>query len=231
MFETTLISKQQLTDTIWEFTFSKPLGYDYLAGQATKLLIPNVNDERGDARWLSFASSPNENYLQFITRITDTSSVYKHTLRSLPVETEVYIDQPMGSFAFPLQPRYPIICIASGVGIAPFRSLLLSNSKSNKPHDTKLVIRTRPNTPVPYKTELQHVSQATYIDDTDSLSSQKLMHTVLSYQQSTPHLHYIAGTQNFVDRIQSALQKNNVPDYHIITDPYHGYEKNDSQLL
>lgn len=224
MYETTLTSKQQLTNTIWEFQFSKPPGYDYLAGQATKLSLLGVHDNRGVARWLSFASSPKENTLRFITRISDNSSPYKQALRDYSSDQNAYLETAMGSFAFPIKSTHPIICIASGVGIAPFRSLLIDNASARTPHKVKMALRSGLHEDMPYENELSRLSEHILKEPNSSIFFDTLLLSLIRQHSITPHKYYVAGTQAFVDRVTAALYKGNVAERMIITDPYHGYE-------
>lgn len=224
MYETTLTSRRQLTDTIWEFNFAKPKKYDYLAGQATKLSLLGVKDDRGVARWLSFASSPHEEMLTFITRISDSSSPYKRRLRDYSLNQNAYIEDAMGSFAFPAKPKYPIMCIASGVGIAPFRSLLIDNASAPAPHEITMVLRSKSHEAAPYENEISKLASRILKDSSSSHFFDRLLPKLTNEQSTTPHKYYIAGTQAFVDRTTAILSDGDVPERMIITDPYHGYQ-------
>lgn len=229
MHKTIFLSKRQLTETIWEFCFSKPPGYEYLAGQATKLALPGVEDPLGTSRWLSFASAPEEAEIKFITRINSRSSQYKHALLEYKDGSGALLDSPLGAFMLPIRTTVPIVGVASGVGIAPFRSLLVSSSLHNKRYTCKLLLRAQHETDVPYVSELENLSESIQIaaKDTPSFTVDDILPTAIEYYSKTPHVYYVAGTQAFVDRIRDGLYESGIPEHRVVTDPYHGYEEDD----
>jgi ferredoxin-NADP reductase len=65
------------------------------------------------------------------TRMRDTA--FKQTLRTMPIGTEVKIDGPFGELTLHDDPRIPAVLLAGGIGITPFRSIVLQaiSEKSN----------------------------------------------------------------------------------------------------
>lgn len=127
-YKVNILSSTFLDERTLVLATTKPGGYDYQAGQYTKLTIQHSNpDSRGDTRDFSFASNPKENQLLFISRIPDIHSTYKEAMRKLQIGDVIFVDIPKGQFLLPPDASLPMVWIAAGVGIAPFRSFVLSS--------------------------------------------------------------------------------------------------------
>src|ERR671931_1327328 len=75
---------------------------DFQAGQYfwVTLLDPPYDDERGNRRHITVATSPTERgVLGLATRLRD--SAFKRSLDELPVGTAVDVEQPKGEFVLP----------------------------------------------------------------------------------------------------------------------------------
>src|SRR3954447_22526887 len=86
---------------------------DFTAGQYfwATLLDPPYDDEKGARRHISVVTSPNERgVLGLCTLLPD--SAFKRSLPELPVETEVDVEHPKGSFVLPSDTDRPFVFIA-----------------------------------------------------------------------------------------------------------------------
>lgn len=89
MQNTKLLEKKEVANGTMKFTFAKPEGYEYKAGQhcTLKLINPQTTDSEGDDRTFSFVSAPYEENLMFTTRMRNTA--FKNNLKSYPEGTEI----------------------------------------------------------------------------------------------------------------------------------------------
>jgi ferredoxin-NADP reductase/Na+-translocating ferredoxin:NAD+ oxidoreductase RnfD subunit len=119
----TLISKQEIAPLVYEFTFNKPAGMKYKAGQYLEWMLPHgKTDSRGIRRYFSIASAPSESVLRLALKIPEKSSAYKKALLELPVGGEIIASQLSGDFVMPKNPEIKIGWIAGGIGVTPFIS-------------------------------------------------------------------------------------------------------------
>ena len=132
--EIKFISKANIVGDIWEFRFSKPSAFLYQAGDYVDFTVPNVA-----ARMLSMSSNPRESELIFTMRIVKNSSAFKQALSTLKPDNVCLISPAIGNFNLPIIPK-PILFIAIGIGITPYRSLLLEESL---PEDSRLIYTAR----------------------------------------------------------------------------------------
>lgn len=99
---------------------TKPDDMTWKAGSYAKFELPDIKDSKQNSRFLTIASSPNENEILILTH--NSGSLYKKTLTSLPAGSPVEISW-LASLSV-ADGNQPIICFASDVGISAVRSIV-----------------------------------------------------------------------------------------------------------
>lgn len=124
-YQLTLKRKQQVAAGTLAFYFDKPEGFIFKAGQCIKLILndPPQTDAKGNGRYLSLASTPDDGELMVATRIR--ASAFKQVLSGLEPGAEVTIKGPYGDFTLPTHTSRRLVFITGGIGITPVRSILL----------------------------------------------------------------------------------------------------------
>jgi ferredoxin-NADP reductase len=92
------------------------------------LLSPGQTDLEGNTRALSIASAPHERNLIVAMRLRTT--VFKRTLNSLPLGSELLLQGPFGRMTLAHNSTRPAVLLTGGIGITPFRSLVWSEAES-----------------------------------------------------------------------------------------------------
>ncbi len=120
-----LIDRRLVADGTMAFTFEKPTGFTFTAGQFVELTLPQPTEEdpAGHTRALSLASAPEESTLMVATRLRDTP--FKRALQRMPFGTTLSMEGPYGSLTLPADPQRPVVMLAGGIGITPFRSMIV----------------------------------------------------------------------------------------------------------
>jgi ferredoxin-NADP reductase len=123
-FESALVGRELVADRTMAFTFAKPAGWDYRAGQFVDitLLDPPETDAEGDTRGFSISSAPSEGVIRITTRLRDTA--FKRVLQTMALGTTVKIEGPFGDLRLHHAHR-PAVVLTGGIGITPFRSILV----------------------------------------------------------------------------------------------------------
>lgn len=155
---TKLIRKEELAVSTVSFYFEKPLGFLYQAGQYCdwKLkTVPKSLVETG-VRSFSLASSPHEPYLMITTRIR--RSAFKNTLNGMKIGQEIEIEGPKGNFVLHSNSAVPAIFLAGGIGITPFRSIVLDAVHRQLPHQIILFYSNRRVEDTPFLNELASIN-------------------------------------------------------------------------
>ncbi|MFZ0413518.1 MAG: FAD-dependent oxidoreductase [Candidatus Acidiferrales bacterium] len=126
--------RKEIANGTMAFLLEKPEGFDFKPGQAmeVKLNNPPETDAEGNARAFSIASAPFEKHVMFATRMRDTAM--KRSLKAIPIGTEFEVDGPWGDLKLHTRTERPAVLIAGGIGITPFRSMVLDATIRKSPH-------------------------------------------------------------------------------------------------
>lgn len=118
-----LVDKKVIANNTIAFTFEKPAGFTFVAGQygGFTLINPVEKDEKGATRRFSLLSAPDDAQLMIATRIQ--SSAFKRNLQNLAVGESIKFAGPTGNFVLH-EDGTPAVLIAGGIGIAPFYSII-----------------------------------------------------------------------------------------------------------
>lgn len=108
---------------------AKPTNMTWKAGSYAKITLPSTasggkkNDYTGDqtSRWLSIASSPEDNEIVIVTH--NSGSTYKKALTSLPAGSKVEMSWLDSSLSV-TDSSEPLVCFASDVGISAMRPIV-----------------------------------------------------------------------------------------------------------
>ncbi len=152
-YDTTVSVSEILTPRVKRIRFQLPAGasLNFKAGQFIQLTIPNPEKPRRTS--YSIASPPHE-HTSFELCVTHVeggvSSTYLHALK---VGDHVHAMGPLGKFTLPDPlPRDPVF-IATGSGIAPFRSMIFDLLEKKDPHSIHLVFGNRFENDIIYRAE------------------------------------------------------------------------------
>lgn len=134
VYITKLVKKEEVAKDTMAFYFEKPAGLAFRAGNSLDwtLINPPDTDQEGDTRAYSIASAPFEDFLMFATRMRDTA--FKRVINNMPMGSQIKIEGPFGSFFLHNNTQNPAVCLAGGIGITPFRSIILQATHDKLTH-------------------------------------------------------------------------------------------------
>ena len=94
------VKKQQEQDTVWSFFFAPTQKFSWQPGQYLYCTLPHQNtDNRGNSRYFTIASAPQENIVRFTTRyFGEQISSFKRALFNLTPDSLLQVYPPDGSF-------------------------------------------------------------------------------------------------------------------------------------
>ncbi len=136
------------TPTVLRVHVERPLGFQFRAGQHALLRL--TTNQGPDLRPLSLASPPDKDTLEFATR--QGPSAFKQALAALRPGDTVKVSRPMGGFRY--DHARPAVLIAGGMGITPFRSVLLQREARASTKPVRLLFSNRNADDIPYRKEL-----------------------------------------------------------------------------
>jgi ferredoxin-NADP reductase len=233
-----LRGRQEVADGTMAFRFDKPQGWVFTAGQFLDMTLiePADTDAEGNIRSFSIASAPHEDTLMITTRMRDTA--FKRTLKTMPIGTAVQIDGPSGELTLRNDPARPAVFLAGGIGITPFRSMLVEAAFQMLPHRLFLFYSNRRPEDSAFLEELQALQaknpRYTLIASmTDMAKSHRpwtgetglIDQAMLSrYVAGTASpVYYIAGPPEMVKGLHAMLTKQSVNDVDIHAEEFSGY--------
>jgi ferredoxin-NADP reductase len=151
-----LIDKKQLTHDVVELYFESTPHFDFLPGQFVSIMIPGAGPGGRDLRRAySIASEPEKTVFELCVKIVEGGPGTSF-LNGLKIGDELKGIAPYGDFTYKIRPGRAAIMIATGTGIAPFRSMVFSKIfKDNLPTDTQIIFGARDITDLLYTEELE----------------------------------------------------------------------------
>jgi ferredoxin-NADP reductase len=128
-YTTKLNERRDVAEGTMAFHLEKPPGFQFKAGQYMNvtLIDPPETDAEGNTRSFSIASAPFETDLVVTTRMRDTA--FKRVFRTITLKSEIRISGPFGSFTLHTDASRPAVFLVGGIGITPFRSMILQAAK------------------------------------------------------------------------------------------------------
>lgn len=159
VFEAPLVSRELVADRTMSFRWAKPADWTYRAGQFIDITLhdPPETDAEGNTRGFSVSSAPSEEIIQITTRLRDTA--FKRVLQRVPLGTSMKLEGPFGDFRLHHAQR-PAVLLAGGVGITPFRSILVEQMHGGSlPYRVVLIHANRRPTDAAFAGELRQLAE------------------------------------------------------------------------
>jgi ferredoxin-NADP reductase len=159
-YETTITKIEMLTPRVKGFRFQLPPGKEihFHAGQFVQVFIPTPEKVRRTS--YSIASPPQEtNHVDLCVTLV-REGVSSPFLHHLVEGNKLQVMGPLGKFTLPDSLPRDIVFIATGSGIAPFRSMILDLFAKNTPRNIYLVFGNRYEHDIIYRKEWEALAQS-----------------------------------------------------------------------
>lgn len=232
-----LATKTQVSSDSVIFTFNKPENFKFIPGQYMEWTLPHKKaDSRGNRRYFSISSSPTEKDIEMLVKFYNPSSSYKTTLYNMQNNDEIIASSLAGDFVLPKNLSKPLVFIAGGVGIAPFRSMIKYIVDNNLSTDIILIYVNRTVEDIAFGDIIENASRngvKTFYALTDKKKipqnwqgivghlDVETIHKVVPDYKS--RMFYISGPQIMVQSCEKTLRHAGIKKGHIKTDFFPGY--------
>ncbi|MDQ3809487.1 MAG: FAD-dependent oxidoreductase [Chloroflexota bacterium] len=220
------------------FYFDKPANFTFEAGQFVDitLLSPTETDSEGDTRQFSIASAPFEDVLMVATRMRD--SAFKRVLKTLPLGTEVKIEGPFGNLRLHNKAARPAVVVSGGIGITPFRSILMEAAKEKRPQQIFFFYANRRPEDAPFLDDMLRLAREnpslTFVPSMTEMEGSHLpwdgergridQHMLARYLQGVRSaIYYVTGPPGMVKGLRTLLRASGVHADDIRTEEFTGY--------
>lgn len=233
-----LKGRRMVAEGTMAFHFEKPAHFSYVAGQAGDWILqhPEKTDKEGNKRSFTLASAPYEDDLFFTTRLRETA--FKENLQSMPLGSEVSFDGPWGELTLHEDTAVPAVFLTGGIGVTPFRSIVLQWAHDQLEHSLFLFYSNRRPEDAAFMGELQEVAKRrpkfTFVPTMTEIKKSKipwsgaegyideamLRRTLADLDRP---IYYLCGPPKMVEAMQKLLQDSNVNQERVRTEAFDGY--------
>jgi ferredoxin-NADP reductase len=239
-FVSRLLERRPVADGTIAFFLERPAGFAFTAGQYLTLTLPEppYSDAKGNSRTFSIASAPEETgSLCVATRMTGTA--FKRSLADVPLGTSLSLFGPAGTFTLPAEADASIVFIAGGIGITPFRSMLVDAGARCRPQRITLLYSNRNVEGAPFHQELADLaamhsvfrylptmtqaegSRQPWTGERRSVGSELVREIIAGMPRP---LVYIAGPPGLVGAATTAVREAGVDPDRVIAEEFDGYQ-------
>jgi len=239
-YTTTFTGAKEVAEDTMEFSFQKPEGFSFKAGQYVDLTLvePPETDEAGNTRTFSLVHAPHEATLGVATRMRDTA--FKRTLRDGRPGLRASLDGPHGEMTLHRDSNRAAVWMAGGIGVTPFLSIARDAAHERLPHRLLLFYSNRRPEDAPFLDELRGLEKAnpnfrvvpTMTDlersrrpwggETGPIGEAMLRRHLGALRTARP-VYYLAGPPGMVLGMQQLLDSLGVPEADVRTEEFYGY--------
>jgi ferredoxin-NADP reductase len=207
--------------TVFEFdTTGKSINWK--AGQHSIFTLPEKNIQGKKWRAFSISSAANENVVQIATKISERPSNFKKALSSLQIGESIKLRGPYG-WLYLQDDNSPIVMIAGGVGITPFRAIFKELEKGNH-RDVTLIYSARDThlfqtelDEIAKKDEKIHIVYTHTKEETDAAVVKVLTNA------TRETYYFISGAPSMVNNVSKTLRSAGITKNKILTDSFRNF--------
>jgi ferredoxin-NADP reductase len=210
------LGKRHEYGDVYTFIFAPLEPVPFLAGQYAHVRVPGVKEGKA-VREFSFASAPSDAEIWFTVHVRQ-GSPYKTRLQELLPGDTVTLFKIKGDFTYSESEKREVVCIAGGIGITPFRS----------------IVREREALGFALPAVLIHVASDGYLFQEELQTMPMEQHRITRSEadatlgdvvsRKPDALYYVAGSPYFTVMTEALLEKLGIPAEHIKRDDFDGYE-------
>jgi ferredoxin-NADP reductase len=233
-----LKQRRMVAEGTMAFHFEKPAGFAYVAGQAGDWILqhPAKTDSEGNKRSFTLASAPYEDELFFTTRLRETA--FKENLQSMPLGSEVDLDGPWGELTLHEDTAVPAVLLTGGIGVTPFRSIVLQWAHDRLEHPLFLFYSNRRPEDTAFMDEMQAVAKQrakfAFVPTMTEMEKSKMPWSGArgyideamlrrSITDLSRPIYYLSGPPKMVTAMQKLLRDLDVKQERVRTEAFDGY--------
>jgi ferredoxin-NADP reductase len=227
---------EPVADHIQSFYFQPERPIKHTAGQFIELTITHPNpDSRGQKHWFTVSASPTEDMPAITTKFPaeGQTSTYKQALQALKPGDEVMMSDPMGDFVLPKDKSIPLVFIAGGIGVTPFRSMIKYLLDTGEKRDITLLYAANTLPEVAFRDLFAEYGLEAKIflskpdtawkGETGQLTAQRILEMA---PDKPGQLYFASGPEPMVEALVKGLQDAGVDKRRLVGDYFPNYPDN-----
>lgn len=225
--ELTLAATRREAADVVSYLFKSQAPLAWRAGQFLRYSLPHPDpDARKTTRYFTIASALFEGFAMLTTRFAgERGSSFKRALRQLAAGAVVSAGQPAGDFVVD-DPAADHVLIAGGIGITPYRAILLDLDHRGVSIRARLLYA-NPTPELVYRSELDTLARkhpglrVHYVVSPDRITEESIRAAAAELQQP---IYYLSGPEPMVEAFEGVLTGMGVPDARLKRDYFPGYD-------
>ncbi len=153
-FMLTLVERNKLGNGVYEFVFSSDRreAFAFTPGQYIEWTLGHSRpDSRGNRRYFTIASSPEDEYIRIGVKVYDAPSSFKKAIFKLPIGGVISASHLSGDFVMPRDPKRKLAFIAGGIGVTPFASMTRHMIDSGESRDVVMLYSNKKADEIAYR--------------------------------------------------------------------------------
>lgn len=216
----TFVRKEAEFGDVHTLVFKPEHKVHFMPGYYVHLVLWPLPDEIGKpVIYLSISSKPSNPELRFTTHLRESD--FKNVLSNLEEGDKLSIYKIKGDFVLPDDTTKSVVLLAGGIGITPFRSMLLDEFEKDSPRDLTLIHVS--DTKYCYEDELSKLPYAQ-----NRINREQIDDALAKHVKEKPKAkYYVSGPPGFVDALKEKLENLGIPEENIKQDWFDGYDNND----
>jgi len=214
-------SVDKVTHDVLKIITEKPQHYIFTSGQATEVCI-NKEGWRNKVRPFTFTCLPDNDYLEFTTKIYPSHKGVTNELSNLKINDELILHEVFGAIAY----KGEGVFIAGGAGVTPFISIFRQLQSKNKIGNNKLIFANKTKADIILEQEFKNLLGKNFIN---ILSDEKIQG--YAYGQITEdfikanssginQLFYVCGPPPMMEAIEKQLANLHINEKSIVKEAF-----------
>jgi ferredoxin-NADP reductase len=220
----TLKSKKPEIEGVYTFIFEPEEPIDWQPGQYMHYVLKHEDpDDRGEERWFTISSAPFEKDIMITTRFDgEKTSSFKQALLKMAPGGTIEAEGPKGSFTLQ-EGEHHHIFIAGGIGITPFRSMLLQLLHDHQDKAIDLMYANRDNNFVfgDWLKDLQSKNPSFHL--LEFIDKRIEEPDLAEFIGDKSAVYYLSGPRAMVESYEALLEAKAVEKTAVMTDYFPGY--------
>lgn len=233
-----LVKIEDAASGVRDFIFRSDHPITFRPGQYLELMAKHrKSDGRGQRRYFTIASAPSEQQIRFGVKFYDQASSFKLALWHMQPGQTITAAQLGGDFTLPKNPQQPLVFIAGGIGVTPFRSMIAELLRRDEPRLITLFYSVNGPTELAYGDVFNRASQkiglrvvptvtdpaqvpAGWTGRQGPINPTMITEEIPDFLQ---RMFYLSGPQSMVNHFKTVLKQMGLPARQIKTDFFPGF--------
>ena len=214
-------SVDKVTHDVLKITTEKPQHYIFISGQATEVSI-NKEGWRNKVRPFTFTCLPDNDYLEFTTKIYPSHKGVTNELLNLKINDELILHDVFGAIAY----KGEGVFIAGGAGVTPFISIFRQLQAKNKLGNNKLIFANKTKADIILEQEFKNLLGKNFINILSDEKVQGYAHGqitedfIKANSSGTNQLFYVCGPPPMIEAIEKQLANLHINEKSIVKEAF-----------